>query len=358
MRGIDLVVSVWGPHSKRFLEHSLPHLLSYGNLPDLRHPGDWRFFLNTSIEDLEVIAAHPGIASVKEIMPVEIAAVGPVADLVHDPFKYVNASYLEALARAYRRKAGVYAFWPDQIMSRGSLVYAEKAWLEGYRCFMNSGYRALYEPFIAALEAEKQPPALPGQGVTAAVLTRLTLDNIHPWTLSLTLDRVTRAIAPRTAGLYARLNADALAILTWQADPVLFDPAFASDRFEHDLDRASDLAIPLSTTLEAGQIYYTCDTDNYFAPEFSTMEKGIQYRANSPADHEIVSDEDLARVLADYFLREIYQRRPRLDLAFVTFDKLAIAHASTLASIPTKNVDRMHAIRERAVHMVRSEASL
>lgn len=88
------------------------------------------------------------------------------------------------------------------------------------------------------------------------------------------------------------------------------------------------------------------------------MEKALTYRAASPADHEIIDEMETAEWLAKFFLENIYEKRPRPDLAVETFNQLFITRAGPLAAIPAGNIARLDAIRERTLELVRRRASL
>lgn len=353
MRPLYLVIPVWGEaYTAAFLDVSLPYLLSAGNLPDLRSPGDWRVQIYTSVEDSGSVQRHSNAALLREIAPLDIVTVGARDDLVADPFPHMNASFFQAVQAAGAVNGGVCCIGPDAVFSRGSFTFVEGVWASGYRCMFEIAHRALLEPFQEALRAEEACMSRVRQGVSSAVLVRLMLSNVHPWTTSQMVGRMPRALARRTAGVIAGLGPEALAGLTWLAHPILFDPARASDRFEDYLDHSIDIAIPFATTLEAGEIFYSIDSEDFYAAEFSTMAKALTYKARQPSDHEAATDDEIANSLAEFFLTDLHEKRPREDLGLELFKRTFVTRAGPLADLPRAGLGRLEAIRERALDRI------
>ena len=184
---LNAITVVWGPEYTRFfLDAVVPSLLWPGNLPAIAENHRPAYLLYTTLEDAQVMDAHPAFARLKTVAEVQIHSI---EENIADPAKKYEVAascHKDALSRVAAEGAALLLLSPDCVYSDGALAHAFGHLRRGKRAVLSASLRAAKEGFEPALAA------LCGMGgvrpADPRALFALAMDHLHPLSRTLLVD--------------------------------------------------------------------------------------------------------------------------------------------------------------------------
>lgn len=183
MKGIYLVVPVWGTrHIEGWLRHSLPSLLSPGNLPALAKLLPVKMLLCTTRDDIPLLFGSPLVKALRDLIPVRAV---PIADhttqVTNFLYQMMNKCHNYGIAGAWQDDFGIIPGVADIIYADGALAEIGRQIAAGKRAALTQCPTVVEEDLDALLviySAEIQRSEL-ALTIPARTLVRITRDGLQ-----------------------------------------------------------------------------------------------------------------------------------------------------------------------------------